>query len=159
MAFSVFRLTGLVGITVTFIIFNTILDRHLHLHSWIFVANLLQHIVVPIMTVAGWLVFGPRRLTSRRIAIMTSIFPVAYITFTLIRGPLALNWYPYPFVDVGSLGYFRVAINSLLIAIMFLAISAAATWLDKRLPGGRTVNAAQPARLRKLGADRSEPDR
>ncbi|QNE17817.1 F420-dependent oxidoreductase [Kribbella qitaiheensis] len=150
--FSVFRLTGLVGITVTFIIFNAILGRHLHLHSWIFVANLLQHIVVPIMSVVGWLVFGPRGLTSRRIAILAVIFPIAYMTFTVIRGPLASNWYPYPFADVSSLGYFRVVINGLLIVSMFLGFSAAATWLDKRLPGGRTVNTpAQPARTRESG--------
>lgn len=74
--FSVFRLTGLIAITVTGIIFQTVLGgSHLHLHSWVFVANLLQHIVVPIMSVVGWLVFGPRGQTSWRIAGLTLIFP------------------------------------------------------------------------------------
>lgn len=139
--FSVFRLTGLIAITVTGIIFQTVLGgSHLHLHSWVFVANLLQHIVVPIMSVVGWLVFGPRGQTSWRIAGLTLIFPVAYLIFIVVRGPLSSNWYPYSILDVGALGYLHVAINGLLVALLFAGFSAVATWLDKRLPGGRTAN-------------------
>lgn len=148
--FSVFRLIGLVAITVTFIIFQTILGRGLHLHGWTFLANFLVHGLVPIMSVVGWLVFGPRGLTSWRIAGLATIYPAAYIIFTVIRGPLASNWYPYAFVDFGALGYFRAAINSLLVCLLFAGLTAVATWLDKRLPGGRTANIhSQPARARK----------
>jgi hypothetical protein len=37
--------------------------------------------------------------------------------------------------DVDTLGYGKVALNSVWIAVLFLALSAAATALDARLPG------------------------
>ncbi|MGB0098467.1 MAG: hypothetical protein WBP81_38750 [Solirubrobacteraceae bacterium] len=67
-AFSAFRLTGVVAITVTFIVFHVALSHLLDLDKWAEAANQLQHTVVPVLTVAGWWMFGPRGLTSVRIA-------------------------------------------------------------------------------------------
>src|ERR1700712_5742588 len=63
--FAVFRLTGIVGITVTFIVFHTVLSGLLDQESWAAFNNLLQHTVVPVMAIIGWLAFGPRGLTPR----------------------------------------------------------------------------------------------
>lgn len=136
--FAVFRLIGLVAITVTFIVFHVVLSRLLDLDTWAEVANQLLHTVVPILAVSGWCLFGPRGLTSARVARLTVIFPILYMTFTLIRGPLASDFYPYPFANVKMLGYLKVCINGVWIGLLFLAIAAGATALDKRLPGART---------------------
>ena len=58
--FAVFRLIGLVAITVTFIVFHVVLSRLLDLDTWAEVANQLLHTVVPIMAIVGWCLFGPR---------------------------------------------------------------------------------------------------
>ena len=58
--FEVFRLIGLVAITVTFIVFHVVLSRLLDLDTWAEVANQLLHTVVPIMAIVGWCLFGPR---------------------------------------------------------------------------------------------------
>jgi hypothetical protein len=135
-AFAVLRLTGLVAITVTGIVFHVALAQTLDLKSWDAVGNELVHTVVPVMAVVGWLLIGPRSLVSRRIAWLSLIFPVWWLAFTLIRGAIA-HWYPYPFVDVTQLGYGRVAVNCVWVALLFLGLAASATTLDRRLsPSG-----------------------
>ena len=84
------------------------------------------------MAVVGWVAFGPRGLdVDPKVARLTVLFPLAYMVFTTIRGPLASNWYPYPFADVHHLGYARVAVNAVWIMLLFFAISAGATALDQ----------------------------
>ncbi|WP_328296451.1 Pr6Pr family membrane protein [Streptomyces sp. NBC_00435] len=137
--FRVFRLAGLVGITVTGIVFHVALGGLLELDTWAMAADRLLHFVVPIMAVVGWVAFGPRGLTSSRVVKLTVLFPLAYMLFTVIRGPLASDWYPYPFANVHALGYLRVLINGLWIGLLFVAVAASAAWLDKRLPTKQTA--------------------
>jgi hypothetical protein len=132
--FRVFRLTGVVAITVTFLVFHVALAHLLELDTWAEVANQLLHTVVPVLAVAGWVMFGPRDLTSGRVARLTAIFPGGYMIFTLVRGPLASDFYPYPFADAKKLGYVGVIANAFWIALLFVGLAAAATFLDKRLP-------------------------
>jgi hypothetical protein len=132
-AFAAFRMAGLVGITVTFIVFHTVLSRLLDLDTWAQAANQLQHTVVPILSIVGWVAFGPRGKASGKVVKLAVIFPVLYMIFTAVRGPLASHWYPYPFIDVSKLGYARVLINTLWIALLFFAVAAGAAALDKRL--------------------------
>jgi len=120
MVFGVFRLMGLVAITVTFVVFHVALSHLLDLDTWAQTANQLLHTVVPVLAVVGWLMFGPRALTSTRIAKLTIVFPVGYMIGTLIRGPLASDFYPYPFANVKTLGYLRVAVNGAWIALLFV---------------------------------------
>ena len=142
--FSVFRLVGLVAITVTFVVFHVALSHLLDLETWAEAANQLLHTVVPVLAIAGWFAFGPRGLTSARVARLSVLFPVFYMTFTLIRGPLNSDWYPYPFADVKTLGYLKVVINGFWIALLFVALAAGATALDRRLAGLRP-EPAEPA--------------
>lgn len=132
--FGVFRLIGLVAITVTGVVFHVALTGLLELDTWALVADRLLHLVVPIMAIIGWLAFGPRGQTSARAAKLTVLFPLGYMLFTVIRGPLASDWYPYPFADVKAFGYFPVIVNAVWIGLLFVALAAAATFLDKRLP-------------------------
>lgn len=131
--FAVFRLTGVVAITVTFVVFHVVLSGLLDLDTWAQVANQLLHTVVPALAIAGWVMFGPRGRTSATVVRWTVAFPLLYMLFTAVRGPLASNWYPYPFADVQALGYLRVGINALWIMLLFLALSAMAHALDRKL--------------------------
>jgi hypothetical protein len=143
-AFRVFRLIGLVAITVTFVVFHVALSHLLDLETWAEAANQLLHTVVPVLAIVGWLAFGPRGLASARIAKLAVLFPVFYLAFVLIRGPLNSDWYPYPFVDVKTLGYLKVAINGAWIALLVVALAAGAASLDKRLGPARDTP-AEPA--------------
>jgi hypothetical protein len=142
-AFRVLRLSGLVAITVTGIVFHAVLSRTLDLSGWAAVGNELVHTVVPVMAVVGWLLAGPRRLCTREIVWMSLVFPAFWLAFTLIRGAIA-DWYPYPFIDVTQLGYGRVALNCVWLAVLMLGLAAGASVLDQRL--GRSGPVAWSAR-------------
>jgi len=136
-AFRVFRLTGVVAIAIVGVVYHLLLAGLYELTPWATVADVLLHTVVPILAVTGWLLFGPRGQTSRRIALLALVFPVCWLAVTLVRGPI-VDWYPYPFIDVDRLGYPRVLLNSLGIAALFLAVVAGATALDRWLAARNT---------------------
>lgn len=132
--FRVFRLTGVVAITITGVVYHSVLAKLLDLESWALVADHALHTVAPVMAVVGWLMYGPRGLISRRVVWLSLIFPVGWCLFTLIRGEI-VGFYPYPFIDVGVLGYGKVFVNCLWIAVLYLGLAAGARvldgWLDR----------------------------
>lgn len=129
-AFRVTRLTGVVGISITFVVFHAVLRKLFDLESWALVADNTLHGVVPFLAVAGWLLYGPRGLTSRRVVWLSLVFPIAWTLFTLIRGEL-LGFYPYPFIDAGELGYGKVVVNCLWVAVLYVGVAGALHALDR----------------------------
>lgn len=53
----------------------------------------------------------------------------AYASLTMVRGAL-IDWYPYPFLEAGTLGYGRVLTNLLVISLGFAALAAGYHLLD-----------------------------
>jgi hypothetical protein len=135
-AFAVVRLTGMVAILVTGIVFHAALAQLLNLSGWARLGNDLVHTIVPVMAVIGWLTAGPRGLVSTRVVWLSLIFPICWLAFTLIRGAV-IGWYPYPFIDVGQIGYGRAAVNCVWVALLLLGLAAGAKALDRRLGGSR----------------------
>jgi hypothetical protein len=127
--FRLARLTGIVAITITFVVFHAVLKKLIDLESWALVADNILHTIVPVLAVVGWLMYGPRSLTSRRIVWLAVAFPVAWCLFTLIRGEL-VGWYPYPFIDVDALGYGKVLVNCVWVAVLYVGVAAGLTTLD-----------------------------
>jgi hypothetical protein len=134
----VLRLDGLIGISVTGVVYTTVLRGSQHLHGWALVTDAVFHYAVPLATVLGWLAFGPRPRCDLRTAAWSLAWPLAWLGYTLLHG-WASRWYPYPFIDVTRHGYPVVLLNAL-VAAAVLASMAAAFWLgDAFLPGGRPV--------------------
>ena len=102
------RLAALVGITVTGVVYSTVLARIHEPRGWDqTVSNAVVHYLVPVLMVLGWLLFGPRpRIDASTIA-RAAVWPVGWLGYTLVRGELT-DWYPYPFVDAATQGYARV---------------------------------------------------
>ena len=136
--FDTFRLTGVVAIAITGLVYHAVLSKLFDLESWALIADNLLHTVVPVMAVAGWLMFGPRGRTSRRVMWLSVLFPVAWLAFTLLRGA-AVGFYPYPFIDVVHLGYGRVLVNCVWVAVLYLGVAAGFTALDGWLARVRSI--------------------
>lgn len=136
--FKTLRLNGVLCIAVTGIVYHLVLAGLDELHGWAAVTNFLLHTAAPVLGVLGWLLFGPRGLTDPGIAAWSIVYPLLWLVFTLIRGEF-VGFYPYPFVDVSEHGYGRVLLNCLLVAVLFLALAAGATYLDGRLHRKTTV--------------------
>lgn len=136
---TVFRtayLTAVLMIVVTFVVVIVALDPITQYEGKAAAADFLTHKLVPVLALVGWVAFGPRGMVSTTVARATIVVPLAWLAFTLVRGPLAGDYYPYPFVDVTDLGYARVLVNVVAITGLFLALAAGAHWADRRLTTG-----------------------
>lgn len=141
------RLASLVGITVTGVVYTTVLARLHEPHGGreIF-ANTVFHYLVPILMVIGWVLFGPRPRIDRRCIVLSLLYPVAWIVYTLIDGAIT-SWYPYPFLDVLTHGYATVVANGALVVVVLGAVTALIWWGDRHLPPRpQPVSAVGPAR-------------
>jgi cytochrome bd-type quinol oxidase subunit 2 len=128
-----FRLAALFGITVTGIVYSTVLARiHQPNGAAETFVNDVVHYLVPVLVVVGWLAFGPRPRIDRRTLVLSLLLPLAWFAYTLVRGAI-WHWYPYPFLDVPSHGYFRVIVNAILVTAVLAAVAGLLGWGDHRL--------------------------
>jgi uncharacterized membrane protein YeaQ/YmgE (transglycosylase-associated protein family) len=98
-------------------------------------------VVVPLLALVGWLVFGPRPRVTARVVLLALVFPVLWLLGTLLVGAVS-GWYPYPFVDVDEQGPGPVAVACLGVLGLLVALLLLGWLLDRRLPGlGRRADA------------------
>lgn len=69
------------------------------------------HTVVPGLALLWFIAFAPKAGLGPRAAALWLAWPLLYLAYALIRGAFT-GFYPYPFVDVATLGYGQVALNS-----------------------------------------------
>jgi len=99
----------------------------------------IQHTAAPLALLVDWLVVPPARPVSARTAATWLAFPLAFLVWSLLRGPSA-DFYPYPFLDPRlEGGYGRVAITCLAILMVFVGLAATLRWWSVRRPTGRMV--------------------
>jgi hypothetical protein len=138
----VLRLTGLACVTITAVVYHAVIAGRVHFHGLNAVGDQLLHTVVPVMSIVGWLAFGPRGLVSWREAVLALIGPAGWLAVVLLHGA-AVGWYPYPFIDAADLGYRRAVVNIGLLMALFLTTVAAVTmldqWLTHRAARGRSA--------------------
>jgi hypothetical protein len=137
----VLRLAALVMISVTGLVHWFLLRPLSTLTGWEAVGDVLVHVAVPLLTVVGWLVFGPRPRIEGRTVAWSLAWPIGWLVYTLLVGALA-GWYPYPFLDVAARGVGPVALTCGAIALLLTGLSSACWRLDRVLrprpaPDGR----------------------
>lgn len=138
--FRVLRLTAVIAITITGVVFHLALKGLQELNGKAVTADWILHTASPLLGLVGWLVFGPRGWVNRRIVQLSVVFPVLWLSYTLIKGPLlqdrnGRDFYPYPFLDVVDHGYVRVLLNVVLVAAFFFVLAFGALAADRRLRG------------------------
>lgn len=97
--------------------------------------NTVLHYIMPMAVIVDWLVAGRVAPIRYRSALAWLLFPVAYLVYSLIRGPIA-HWYPYPFVNPATHGYLGVLITSVVIAVVLAAVTAVIASVPRRLHRG-----------------------
>lgn len=103
-----------------------------HREGWPLVLEHILHAVTPPLFVVGWLAFVDKRGLGAGIGFGALVYPLAYAVYTLVHGA-ATGWYPYPFIDVGDLGYARVLLNIVGLVAAFVALQAALAVMARRL--------------------------
>jgi hypothetical protein len=95
------------------------------------VANILLHMVTPILVPLFWILFTPKGGLTRRHPLLWAIYPLAYLAYALIRGSATGN-YAYPFINVRKLGWIQTTINAICIAAAYMLCGYAIVWIDHR---------------------------
>ncbi|WP_284177140.1 Pr6Pr family membrane protein [Rhabdaerophilum sp. SD176] len=103
------------------------------LHFW---ADQGVHTAVPLLFVAYWALFAPKAALVWRDSLRWLLYPAGYFVYALVRGA-ADGWYPYPFLDVGRLGYGPVLANGLGIAVILFAAGLGMVAVSRVLPAGQ----------------------
>lgn len=109
--------------TTTFIVYAALLSGlpdNLDLtEPWI---NFVLHQLMPIVIVLDWVISPPQHRFTIRQALVWIVFPLAYVAYSLIRGPI-VEWYPYPFLNPDAAGgYPGVIAYSIGIGVLFVGI-------------------------------------
>ena len=135
--FRVLRMIGVVGIALTFLVFQLVLRDLQDLTGQAAFCDFMLHTLSPILGVVGWLVFGPRGQTSVRVVWWTTAYVAAYgLLLDDPRGDRGLL--PLPFMNAQTHGYARVIVNMVLVALVFFALGFGAHALDGWLTRRRT---------------------
>lgn len=96
--------------------------------------NAVVHYIMPAVVFLDWFICLPQQRVRFVRALWWLVFPVCYVIYSLIRGPLA-HWYPYPFLDPRAHGYAMVAGMSIGIAGAAIGLTAGlsfATYLRRK---------------------------
>ncbi len=117
------RGAAVVYMTVTYIVFAVLLsDLQEQLQTNVVWVDSVLHRITPVVMLVDWLVAPPRAPIALRPALIWLAYPLAWTTFTLIRGAVD-GWYPYPFLDPANGGYGVVALYAVAILVGFLVVT------------------------------------
>ena len=128
-----------VSIALVGLAYNVLLRHLWQPEGWQFVADELLHDVMPLLFIIYWGLWVPKGTLRLGHIGLWMIYPLVYFAYILLRGDL-LAAYPYPFIDVASLGYPQVFINAGGVLAGFVGIALGVVGLDRWL-GRRSVKA------------------
>ena len=143
-AAPILKFIGMLGILLTFLVFNIMLagarDPQL---NWR-VGSLVFHVVLPIMYIADWFLFYERKNVKWYYPIASIGFPLAYVIFLLIQavilkfdssilitGTTTPLIYPYFFVNLNTQGTDGVLMWIGILFAAFVAVGFAFYGIDK----------------------------
>jgi hypothetical protein len=138
--FDLVRGAAVIYLVTTGIVFSVVLSGT-DVDTAIPWVNSVLHEVLPIVIVVDWLLDPPGRRMTGRDAALWLVYPLAWVVYTLVKGPIA-NWYPYPFLDPALGGYGRVALYCVGIFILVSVVGAAVAWIGNTARRDRTAPAS-----------------
>ncbi len=97
-----------------------------------FLSDLMLHDVVPLLTLAVWLLAAPRTGVGWRDPFVMLAYPATYLAVTLVAGAHG-EGYPYDFLSVTKIGLENVLLVSLAFLALFLLLGVLVTAFVQRL--------------------------
>ena len=108
------------AIALVGVAYSLLLRRIWDPQGWQRVADHLLHDAVPVLFVAFWVMWVPKAELRPAMVWRWALYPVTYFAYAILQARFT-NWFPYPFIDVPSLGYAAVIRNALVILALFVA--------------------------------------
>ncbi|HEY1588270.1 MAG TPA: Pr6Pr family membrane protein [Rhodanobacter sp.] len=110
------------SIVIVAAIYNLMLRQLWQPHGWQIIADNTLHVLMPALFLLYWWLAVPKATLRWPHVIHWQLYPAAYFAYVLLRG--AVNgWYPYPFLDVTTLGYLRVLIDACAVLLVFVVVA------------------------------------
>ena len=130
-AWSMLRAAATLYITITGIVYAALLAHQDVGLTAAWVDDVL-HRVVPLAMLVDWILFDPWPRGSRSAALGWLGGPLAFLVYSLIRGPI-VHWYPYPFLDPRRKGgSVHVALTCVVLAIGIALLALLISWIGDR---------------------------
>lgn len=132
-------------ITITMIIYWTLLSgmsfdlSKMPLPPFFFESsNFILHTVTPIFVILDWILFLPHGKVTKKAGLLFLLYPLLYSVLIFIRAEVGPPFYadmryPYPFLNVDSLGWPTVILIVLVMCIGFLLLGQLYVFVDKRI--------------------------
>lgn len=121
-----------VYITIVGMVYNVILRFLWQPQGLQYITDELLHTVIPVLFIILWLLYVPKSGLKYKNASPWLLYPFVYIIYIAIRGEIT-GEYPYPFIDVGQLGYSKMLVNCGGLVVAFLGLSLLLIAIGKSL--------------------------
>jgi hypothetical protein len=106
-------------IFIVALVYNLILRGLFAWTGWQWFVDNMLHVVVPVLYILYWFYFRTTGSLKCRDGIYWMFYPFLYLIYSLVRGSI-VQWYPYPFLHAGNLGYPTVMINITMVIAVFM---------------------------------------
>jgi hypothetical protein len=134
----------LIAIALTFVVANTMLGSMMgyffEAKYWLNFINPFLHLFNPLLFIFDFILFTKRGEMKWTYPLYSLVFPLIYVTVYLIVGAVLgadsnpqNTVYPYPFINVGLIGYGKTFLYIFLLIVVFLIIGYFIYWLDHKL--------------------------
>lgn len=133
--FKVLRLDSILCITITCIVYNGMMRQWHDVDGMVILTNEFLHLIIPVLTIFSWLVYGPRQFIDQQVMSIAVIPPLIYVFYIFIRGYLT-HIYPYHFLNADQLGLSKALWFIAAMIILFLLLEFILFLIDNKLTCG-----------------------
>lgn len=128
------------SIVIVSAIYNLMLRQLWSPSGWLLVADMIVHDAMPLLYLVYWWLAVPKGALRWPQVLAWQSYPAGYFAYVLLRGAVT-GWYPYPFLDVTTLGYVQVLMDAIGVLVAFIVVAlllvALGRWQARRQ--GRAV--------------------
>lgn len=123
------------SIVIVSLVYNLMLRMLWQPTGWVLVSDALVHDAMPLLYLVFWWFAVPKGGLRWAQVLLWQSYPAGYFFYVLLRGAVD-GWYPYPFLDVNTLGYAQVLLDAIAVLAAFivagLLLVAAGRWQARR---------------------------
>lgn len=124
-------------IFIVALVYNLILRSLFAWTGWQWFVDNMLHVIVPLLYILYWFYFRTKGSLTWQDGVYWVIYPLIYLMYSLVRGSM-VQWYPYPFLHAGNLGYPTVLTNITMVIVVFLVAGLGVIYITRSTNNNHT---------------------
>ncbi|CAN5624989.1 Pr6Pr family membrane protein [soil metagenome] len=121
-----------VYITLVGLVYQVVLRQVWEPQGIQMIVDELLHTIIPLLVIVFWALYETSIAIQYSKILLWSVYPLVYLVGILIRGSFS-GYYPYPFVDVNSLGLTHTLLNAALLLVLFSMMATVFIFVGKKV--------------------------